>query len=165
MLESGRIGSIFKTILGRKTGTLKMVALYKDEKKLKEFLNEIKIYIRLLKEIQGIYILKLLKFGVLHEAFVFILTFLAEKTFADIKDNITKEEKQLAIKGLQKLYLKRVKHGDIKLENIMVKRKNEGSTSYVWWIDFGWSKMTDNVKDLNKELKELKYLLKIEDTK
>ncbi|CAB5346288.1 unnamed protein product, partial [Rhizophagus irregularis] len=88
-----------------------------------------------------------------------------EKTFADIKDNITKEEKQLAIKGLQKLYLKRVKHGDIKLENIMVKRKNEGSTSYVWWIDFGWSKMTDNVKDLNKELKELKYLLKIEDTK
>ncbi|PKC09114.1 hypothetical protein RhiirA5_375722 [Rhizophagus irregularis] len=131
-----------------------MVALYKDEKKLKELLNEIKIYIRPLKEIQGIYIPRLLKFGVLYEAFIFILISLAKKTFANIKDNITKEEKQLAIKGLQKLHSKRVKHGDIRLENIMVKRKNKGSTSYVWWIDFGWSKMTDNVKDLNKELKE-----------
>ncbi|CAB4482431.1 uncharacterized protein OCT59_019918 [Rhizophagus irregularis] len=52
MLGSGRIGSIFKIILDRKTGTFKMVALYKDEKKLKELLNEIKIYIGPLKEIQ-----------------------------------------------------------------------------------------------------------------
>ncbi|CAB4413065.1 unnamed protein product [Rhizophagus irregularis] len=51
MLGSGRTGSIFKTTLGRKTGALKMVALYKDKKKLKELLNEIKIYIGPLKEI------------------------------------------------------------------------------------------------------------------
>ncbi|CAG8474622.1 3967_t:CDS:2 [Paraglomus brasilianum] len=164
MLGYGRTGSVFETTLGRKTGALKMVALYKDQNKLEELLNEIKIYIGPLKEIQGIYIPRLLKFGVLHEAFVFILTSLAEEAFAIMGDNITRKEKQLAIKGLQKLHSKGVMHGDIRLENIMVKRKNDGSTC-VWWIDFGWSKMTDNVKDLNKELTNLKYLLGMAGTK
>ncbi|CAG8483756.1 3455_t:CDS:2 [Funneliformis mosseae] len=152
-------GSIFETILDRKTGALKMVALYKGENKLEELLNEIKIYIGPLKDIQGIYIPRLLKFGVLYETFVFVLTSLAEETFANMGDNITRKEKQLAIKGLQELHSKGVMHRDIRLENIMVKRMNEDSTSCVWWIDFGWSKMTDNVKDLDKELTKLKYLL------
>ena len=78
---------------GRKTGTLKMVVLYKDENKLEELLNEIKIYIGPLKDIQGIYISRLLKFGVLYETFVFILTFLAKETFVKMKDNITRKEK------------------------------------------------------------------------
>ncbi|CAB4412613.1 unnamed protein product [Rhizophagus irregularis] len=158
MLGHGRTGNIFKITLGKKTGALKMVALYKDENKLEELFNEIKIYIGPLKEFQGIYIPKLLKFGVLHEAFVFILTSLAEETFATMEDNITRKEKQLAIEGLQKLHLKGVMHGDIRLENIMIKRKNNNSTC-VWWIDFGWCKITYNMKDLNKELNDLKYLL------
>jgi hypothetical protein len=158
MLGYGRTGSIFETTLGRKTGALKMVGLYKDENKLEELLNEIKMYIGPLKEIQGIYIPRLLKFGVLCEAFVFNFTSLAGETFARMGDNITRKEKQLAIKGLRELHSKGVMHGDIRLENIMVKRENEGSTC-VWWIDFGWSKMTVNVKDLDKELTELKYLL------
>lgn len=165
LLGYGRTGSIFETTLGGKTGALKMVALYKDGNKLEELLNEIKIYIGPLKDIQGIYIPRLLKFGVLYEAFVFILTSLAEETFAKMGDNITREEKQLAIKGLQELHSKGVMHGDIRLENIMVKRMNEDSTSCVWWIDFGWSKMTDNVQDLDKELTKLKYLLGMADTK
>lgn len=164
MLGYGRTGNIFETTIGRKTGALKMVALYKDENKLEELLNEIKIYIGPLQEIQGVYIPRLLKFGVLHEAFVFILTSLAEVTFATMGDNITRKEKQLAIEGLQKLHSKGVIHGDIRLENIMLKRKYDGSTC-VWWIDFGWCKMTDNMKDLNKELEDLKYLLGMAGTK
>ncbi|CAI2186387.1 9848_t:CDS:2 [Funneliformis geosporum] len=158
ILGYGRTGSIFEATLGRKTGALKMVALYKDGNKLEELLSEIKIYIGPLKVIQGIHIPRLLKFGVLCEAFVFILTSLAEETFATIGD-ITRKEKELAIKGLQELHSKGVMHGDVRLENIMVKRRNKGSTSCVWWIDFGWSKMTDNLKELDKELTELKYLL------
>ncbi|CAI2165133.1 5339_t:CDS:2 [Funneliformis geosporum] len=147
ILGYGRTGCIFEATLGRETGALKKVALYKDGNKLEELLSEIKIYIG-----------PLLKFGVLCEAFVFILTSLAEETFATIGD-ITRKEKELAIKGLQELHSKGVMHGDVRLENIMVKRRNKGSTSCVWWIDFGWSKMTDNLKELDKELTELKYLL------
>jgi hypothetical protein len=42
-LGYSQTGTIFETTLGRKTGALKMVALYKDDNKLKELLNEITI--------------------------------------------------------------------------------------------------------------------------
>jgi tRNA A-37 threonylcarbamoyl transferase component Bud32 len=79
-------------------------------------------------------------------------------------DNITRKEKQLAIKGLQELHSKGVMHGDIRLENIMVKRI-VGDLTCVWWVDFGWSKITNNVKDLDRELTKLKYLLGMAVTK
>ncbi|CAG8550992.1 3861_t:CDS:2 [Ambispora gerdemannii] len=116
-----------------------MVDLYKNEYLITEMLNEIKIYLRPLMDIQEIYIPKLLKFGVLHEAFVFIFMSLAGRSFAELENNITKEEKQLAIEGLQAIHARGVVHGDVRLENIMVKR--------------------EELTDLNKELIELKRLL------
>ncbi|RGB22811.1 hypothetical protein C1646_598826, partial [Rhizophagus diaphanus] len=139
VLGNGRSGVVFTAKLYKEVGALKMVDLYKREYLLQEILNEIKMYLGPLKEIQGICIPRLLKFGILHEAFAFTLTSLAEETFATMGDNITRKQKQLAIKGLQELHSKGVMHGDIRLENIVVKRKNDGSTSCVWWIDFGWS--------------------------
>src|SRR5438045_7846572 len=115
------------------------------------------MYLGPLKEIQGIYIPKLLKYGVFHEAFVFVFTSFAGKSFANIK-NITEKEKQLAINGLLAIHATGVKHGDIRLENIMVKR-NESGHSCVWWIDFAWSKIVNNAKGLDKELFKLKWLL------
>ena len=125
VLGSGRSGNVFTTTLCGKTGALKMVDLYKNEDRLNELLNEIEIYIGPLKEIQEIYVSRLLNFGILHEAFVFILTSLAGESFAKIGNNVTREEKQLAVNGLRELHSKGVMHGDIRLENIMVKRKNE----------------------------------------
>jgi len=100
-----------------------MVDLYKDDVKLEEMLNEIKIYDVILKIIQGIYIPKLLKFGVLHEAFVFMLTSFAGESFASKRD-ITEVEKQSAVNGLLAIHALGVKHGDIRLENIMVDRNS-----------------------------------------
>ncbi|RIA87914.1 hypothetical protein C1645_827131 [Glomus cerebriforme] len=54
-----------------------MIDLYKNDIKLKEMLNEIKIYNIIFKIIQG----QLLKFGVLHEAFVFMLISFAGESF------------------------------------------------------------------------------------
>ncbi|CAI2187916.1 3208_t:CDS:2, partial [Funneliformis geosporum] len=49
------------------------------------------------------------KFGVLHEAFIFILTLLARESFANVS-NITKEKKQLAINSLLVIHARGVKH-------------------------------------------------------
>lgn len=62
-LGFGQSGNIFEARLFKESGTLKMVGLYKDDIKLEEMLNEIKIYDIILKSIQGIHIPKLLKFG------------------------------------------------------------------------------------------------------
>jgi hypothetical protein len=161
-LGFGRSGKVITAKLCGKLGALKMADLYKNNVQLKEMLNEIKIYLIPLKKIQGIHIPKILDFGVLHEAFVFILMSIAGESFASMKNKITEEEKQLAISGLLAIHAKGVKHGDIRLENIMLKR-NELIGSCVWWIDFAWSKMTDNAIDLDKELTELKRLLGVTD--
>ncbi|CAG8852135.1 21602_t:CDS:1, partial [Gigaspora margarita] len=158
VLGNGRSGIIFMAKLHEQVGVLKMVDLYKKEYLLQEILNEIKMYLGPLKEIQGIYIPKLLKYGVLHEAFAFLLTSFAGESFADIR-NITEKEKQLAIDGLLAIHTKGVKHGDIRLENIVMERNELTGHSNVRWIDFAWSKMIKNAKNLDKELSELKRLL------
>ncbi|RHZ44399.1 hypothetical protein Glove_734g13 [Diversispora epigaea] len=89
--------------------------------------------------------MKLLKFGVLHEAFVFIFTSFAGKSFVKLGNKLTKEEKQLAIEGLQAIHIRGVMHGDVRLENIMVKE----------------NKLTGNAKELDRELFGLKRLLGI----
>ena len=60
-----------------------------------------------------------MKFGVLHEVFVFMLTSFAEESFVSKRD-ITEVKKQLAVNGLLAIHALDVKHGDIRLENIMV---------------------------------------------
>ncbi|CAG8530112.1 15261_t:CDS:2 [Acaulospora morrowiae] len=155
VLGSGRSGTVFTAKLFGKTGALKIVDLYKNESLLKEMLNEIEIYRGPLKEIQGIYIPKLLKFGVLHEAFVFIFT-----SFAELGNKLTKKEKQLAIEGLQAIHIRGIMHGDVRLENIMAKENKLTGKNCVWWIDFALSKI-GNVKELDRELFELKRLLGI----
>ncbi|CAG8624907.1 6546_t:CDS:2 [Acaulospora morrowiae] len=155
---NGRSGVIFMTKLHEQVGALKMVDLYKKEYLLQEILNELKMYLGPLKEIQGICIPKLLKYGVLHEAFAFILTSFAGESFAN-KRNITEKEKQLAIDGLREIHDKGVKHGDIRLENIIMERNELTGHSCVQWIDFAWSKVVNNVGNLKMELFELKHLL------
>jgi len=122
-------------------------------------LNEIKIYHIIFKKIQGIYVPKLLKSGVLHEAFVFMLTSFAGESFASKskRNPVTKEEKRLAIKGLQEIHALGVKHGDIRLDNIMVSRLK--GRPCVLWIDFALSEIINNAEDLKAELLELRYLL------
>jgi hypothetical protein len=158
VLGSGRSGVVFAAELYGKVGALKMVDLYKNEYLLQEILNEIKIYLGPLMDIQCIYIPELLEFGILQEAFVFILTSLSGKSFARL-DDVTEREKTLAIEGLQAIHARGVLHGDVKLENIMVNRSESISKSRVQWIDFAWSKMGRNSKDFNRELIELKSLL------
>ncbi|CAB4441565.1 unnamed protein product [Rhizophagus irregularis] len=158
VLGSGRSGVVFVAELYGKVGALKMVDLYKNEYLLQEILNEIKIYLGPLMDIQCIYIPELLEFGILQEAFVFILTSLSGKSFARL-DDVTEREKTLAIEGLQAIHARGVLHGDVKLENIMVNRSESISKSRVQWIDFAWSKMGRNSKDFNRELIELKSLL------
>ncbi|RGB36225.1 hypothetical protein C1646_814152 [Rhizophagus diaphanus] len=104
-----------------------------------------------------IYVPKLLKYGVLHEAFVFMLTSFAGESFASKRNTVTKEEKRLAIEGLQEIHALGVKHGDIRLDNIMVSRLT--GRSRVWWIDFALSEIIGNAEDLKAELLELRYLL------
>ncbi|CAG8579181.1 4296_t:CDS:2, partial [Funneliformis caledonium] len=53
---------------------------------------------------------KLLTFGILNEVFVFILTSLSGKSFAEL-DDVTEREKQLAIEGLQAMHARGVIHG------------------------------------------------------
>ncbi|PKK55453.1 hypothetical protein RhiirC2_419798 [Rhizophagus irregularis] len=158
VLGNGRSGVIFTAKFHEKIGALKMTDLYKNEYLLQEILNELKIYLGPLKKIQGIYVPKLLKFGVLHEAFVFILTSLAGESFANVS-NVTEEEKQLAINGLLAIHARGVKHGDVRLDNIMLERNKLTGCSRVWWVDFGFSKMIYNAEELDMELAELKYLL------
>ncbi|RIB22410.1 hypothetical protein C2G38_2174050 [Gigaspora rosea] len=158
VLGNGRSGIIFIAKFHEQVGALKMVDLYKKEYLLREILNEIKMYLGPFKEIQEIYIPKLLKYGVLHEVFAFLLTSFAGESFADIR-NITEKEKQLAIDGLLAIHAKEVKHGDIRLENIVIERNELTGHSNVRWIDFAWSKLIKNAKNLDKELSELKCLL------
>ncbi|CAG8585313.1 8145_t:CDS:2, partial [Diversispora eburnea] len=68
-------------------------------------------------------------------------------------NDVTTEEKKLAILGLQTIHTRGVMHGDIRLENIMVKRDELVGKTLVWWIDFAWSKMECSEKDQNIELK------------
>jgi serine/threonine protein kinase len=157
VLGNGRSGVVFMAKLHERVGALKMVDLYKKEYLLQEILNEIKMYLGPLKEIQGIYIPKLLKYGVLHKAFAFILTSFAGESFANNR-SITEKEKQLAINGLLAIHAKGVKHGDIRLENIMMERNKLTGHSCVRWIDFAWSKMINNSEDLDMELSKLKHL-------
>lgn len=158
VLGTGRSGAVFAAELCEKEGALKMADLYKNEYLLQEILNEIKIYLGPLMDIQCIYIPELLEFGILHEAFVFILTSLSGKSFARL-DDVTEREKKLAIEGLQAIHARGVLHGDVRLENIMVNRSESISKSRVQWIDFAWSKIGRNFKDFNRELIELKSLL------
>ncbi|CAG8694787.1 8764_t:CDS:2, partial [Funneliformis caledonium] len=67
-----------------------MADLYKNEYLLQEILNKIKFYLGLLMDIPP----KLLKYGILNEVFVFILTLLSGKSFAEL-DDVTEREKQL----------------------------------------------------------------------
>jgi hypothetical protein len=158
VLGNGRSGVVFAVKLCGEVGALKMVELYKNEYLLKEILNEINIYLGPLMDIQDIYIPKLLKFGILHEAFVFALTSLSGKSFAEL-DDITEREKQLAIEGLQAIHARGVMHGDVRMENIMVDRSESICKSRVRWIDFAWSKTGRDSKDFNRELIELRSLL------
>ncbi|GBB95794.1 hypothetical protein RclHR1_26110001 [Rhizophagus clarus] len=158
MLGNGRTGAVFAAKLCGKTGALKMTDLYKNEYLLQETLNEIKMYLGPLRDIQYMYTPKLLKFGVLHEAFIFILTSLCGKSFAKL-DDVTEREKHLAIEGLQAIHARGVMHGDVRLENIMINRSESTSKSRVRWIDFGWSKMSRSSKNFNRELTELRRLL------
>ncbi|CAB4434751.1 unnamed protein product [Rhizophagus irregularis] len=86
-----------------------------------------------------------------------MLTSFAGESFASKRNSITKEEKLLAIKGLQKIHALGVKHGDIRLDNIMMNRLMD--RSHVWWIDFALSEIIGNAEDLEAELFELRYLL------
>ncbi|RIA94011.1 hypothetical protein C1645_761095 [Glomus cerebriforme] len=158
VLGNGRSGVVFAVKICGEVGALKMVELYKNEYLLKEILNEIKIYLGPLMDIQDIYTPKLLKFGILHEAFVFALTSLSGKSFAEL-DDITEREKQFAIEGLQAIHARGVMHGDVRMENIMVDRSESICKSRVRWIDFAWSKMGRDSKDFNRELIELRSLL------
>ena len=158
VLGNGRSGVVFAVKLCGEVGALKMVELYKNEYLLKEILNEIKIYLGPLMDIQGIYTPKLLKFGILYEVFVFALTSLSGKSFAEL-DDITEREKQLAIEGLQAIHARGVMHGDVRIENIMVDRSKSIRKSRVRWIDFAWSKTGRDSKDFNRELIELRSLL------
>src|SRR6266496_3013087 len=74
---------------GRSVSCFCMVELYKNEYLLPEILNEIKIYLGPPMDIQYVYTSKLLKFGILHEAFVFTLTSLSGKSFPELGDDIT----------------------------------------------------------------------------
>ncbi|CAJ0847274.1 4146_t:CDS:2 [Entrophospora sp. SA101] len=159
LLGGGRSGAVFTAKFYEKIGVLKMVDLYKKEYLVTEMLNEIKIYLGPLVDIQEIFIPKLLKYGVLHEAFVFIFIPFAGRSFAELGNNVTKEEKKLAILGLQAIHARGVMHGDVRLENVMVKRDGLVGKTLVWWIDFAWSRMGCNEKVLNMELIELKRLL------
>lgn len=89
------------------------------------------MYLELLKEIQGIYILKLLNYKILHKAFIFIFTLLIGELFADT-NNISKEKKQLAINDLLVIYTREVKHRNIRLEKIILKRNKSTGCSYAW---------------------------------
>ncbi|CAG8585664.1 4652_t:CDS:2, partial [Funneliformis mosseae] len=97
--SNGRSGVIFEAKICGKVGVLKMADLYKNEYLLQEILNKIKFYLGLLMDIPP----KLLKYGILNEVFVFILTLLSGKSFAEL-DDVTEREKQLAIEGLQAIH-------------------------------------------------------------
>ncbi|CAG8799988.1 27466_t:CDS:2, partial [Dentiscutata erythropus] len=143
LLGVGRSGSIFESKFYRyeEIGALKMVDLYKNEYLVTELLNEIKIYLGPLMDIQEIFIPKLLKYEVLHEAFVFLFVSFAGKSVAELENEVTLKEKELAILSLQMIHERGVKHGDIRLENIMINRDELTGKTSVWWIDFAWSKM------------------------
>src|SRR5262245_51442013 len=102
-LGSGRSGTVWKAKLHGQTGALKIVDLYKSDERLGEIVNEINIYLGFLVDVQGKYVPKLLRFGVLHEAFVFIFTSLAGRSFAEM-DRATRKEKELAVEGLQAIH-------------------------------------------------------------
>ncbi|CAG8717829.1 25212_t:CDS:2 [Dentiscutata erythropus] len=163
LLGVGRSGSVFEAKFYEEIGAFKMVDLYKNEYLVTELLNEIKIYLGPLMDIQEIFIPKLIKFGVLNEAFVFLFVSLAGKSFTELENEVTLKEKKLAILGLQMIHERGVKHGDIRLENIMINRDELTGKTSVWWIDFAWSKMGCDEKDLNKELIKLKHLLGMSD--
>ncbi|CAG8721880.1 16801_t:CDS:2, partial [Racocetra persica] len=136
LLGGGRSGSIFKVMFYEEIGVLKMVDLYKNEHLVTELLNEIKIYLGPLMDIQEIFVPNLLKYGILHEAFAFIFISFAGKSFAELENDVTLEEKKLAISGLQMIHERGVRHGDIRLENIMINRNELTGNTSVWWIDF-----------------------------
>ncbi|CAI2175646.1 1063_t:CDS:2 [Funneliformis geosporum] len=116
---NGRSGVIFEAKLCGKVGTLQN--LYKNEYLLQEFQMKSRFTSSPLMDIQYIHTPKFLKFGILHEAFVFILISHSGKSFADL-DDITERENLLAIEGLQAIHARGVMHGDVRLENIMVDR-------------------------------------------
>jgi serine/threonine protein kinase len=161
VLGSGRSGTVWKSKLHGRTGALKIVDLYGSDELLGEIVNEINIYVGPLVDIQGKYVPKLLRFGVLHEAFVFIFTSLAGRSFAEL-EHVTSKEKELALEGLQAIHTRGVMHGDVRLENIMLSRNPLTGESYVQWIDFAWSKI-QSVEVLDRELIKLKRLLRVID--
>ncbi|CAG8634349.1 6659_t:CDS:2 [Paraglomus brasilianum] len=165
VLGHGRSGVVLTAKLCGKTGALKLADLYKNKELLEEMLNEIRIYVGPLIDIQGMHIPKLLRFGVLHEAFVFILMTSAGISFAKLGNDVMKKEKLLAVEGLQAIHKRGVLHGDIRLENIMAEKNHLTGQSRVWWIDFALSKTGASAKDLDRELVELKRLLCLVDQK
>ncbi|CAG8792388.1 553_t:CDS:1, partial [Gigaspora margarita] len=76
-------------------------------------------------------------------------------SFADIK-NITEKEKQFAIDGLLAIHTKGVKHGDIRLENIVIERNELTGDSNVRWIDFAWSKNDKECKSSGQRIIQIK---------
>ncbi|CAG8729669.1 3415_t:CDS:2, partial [Ambispora leptoticha] len=165
VLGHGRSGVVLTAKLCGKTGALKLADLYKNKELLEEMLNEIRIYVGPLIDIQGVHIPKLLRFGILHEAFVFILMTSAGISFAKLGNDVMKKEKLLAVEGLQAIHKRGILHGDIRLENIMAEKNHLTGQSRVWWIDFALSKTGASAKDLDRELIELKRLLRLVDQK
>ena len=159
LLGTGSFGSVYEAenIIFQNSVAMKIINKTDNDLDEKEILNEINI----LKKLSHPNIVKIFEFYITKAHYYLVTEFCKEgELFSYIKNKYS--EKQLAVlfyqvfSGLWYLHDHKILHRDIKLENIMISRKeiDQLSKEELFWvkiIDFGTAKIFDK----NKKEKEV----------
>ncbi|CAG8612477.1 2103_t:CDS:1 [Paraglomus occultum] len=154
-LGYGRSGTTFSCKYNGEDIALKLTDLSKKKFLLPELLKEIDIY-HFLEDLQGLFIPKLVGYGYMWgNMFFAIATTIVGKSL-DHSMTINRKQEQNAYKALIEIHRHNVLHNDIRKENIILSNDRKS----VFIIDFGLATIDNNKVKQEKEMDQLRCLLK-----
>lgn len=161
MIGKGRTGNVLRlvdsegqVIAAKTVGEMKEKTNYEREEIISELHNEELIYTKL-AELQGLIVPHMYMTAYIDGA---VESLLMEELAADPiwKVEPTEKQKGAILEALKQIHRKKILHCDIRKENILLDRRNPKK---VYFIDFGWSKVSHVEEDFKTEMKELRLLL------
>jgi len=154
-LGYGRSGTTFSCKYNGQDIALKLTDLSKKKFLLPELLKEIEIY-HFLADLQGLFIPKLVGYGYMWgKMFFAIATTIVGKSL-EHSITINRIQEQNAYKALIEIHRHNVIHNDIRKENIILSNDRKS----VFIIDFGLATIDNNKVKQQKEMDQLRCLLK-----
>jgi len=161
VIGSGRTGKSYRQIAPRGKDFVSKVADVVKQPEMKGELDHEADMYSMMKKLQGKCIPEFL--GVGSHPWSSILYTLSTSyegvPICDVEDGLFPEEEASALDALKELHMLGVLHGDIRADNILVKREDPSKPGKVCLIDFAFSSPSSSAEDAQAEVEQLSMLL------